>query len=83
VERAGVDDGLDAALAEDPLDERAVGDGAENLRVDAGRDVKAEDLMPVLAKPRREEAPQPSRRSGQKDAHLLPRDAIEGWHDGR
>ena len=46
VQCACVNHRLDAMLAHRPVDESAVGDGAEQLRMRAGHDVESDDLMP-------------------------------------
>src|SRR5687767_5630097 len=64
-----MDDRLDPALGEDPVDKGAVGDRADDLGVGAGDDVEAGDVVAERSKARSEISAEPARRSGEEDAH--------------
>jgi hypothetical protein len=69
VQRAGMDDGFDAVVREDSLDQRPVRDRSDDLRVGARRNIEAGDAMTGRAQPRREETAKPTRRTGEEYAH--------------
>ena len=52
------------------VDQRAVGDRAEDVGLGTGRDVEPDDVVPVCAQPRCEEAAEPAGGACQEYAHV-------------
>ena len=69
VERAGMDDGLNAMAADHRVDKGAIGHSADLLSVWSRRNIKARDLMALCCQHRGEVAAEPAGGAGQEDAH--------------
>src|SRR5258708_4247659 len=69
VQRSGMNHRLNAAI-EGAGDNRSVGDRTDNLRLDAGYDIKAYNRVPSRSQARSQEATKPARGASQKNVHL-------------
>jgi hypothetical protein len=69
VQRAAVDDGFYAVLADHAQDKVTIGDRADNLGFCRWNGIEADHLMAKRPQARRQRAAQPTRRSREQDSH--------------